>query len=49
MQDEGNHGAYKVTEVSFYHELQSLGRAGSVPSDHGTLGHYLANVGDVRV
>jgi len=35
--------------VSFHHELQSLGRAGSVPSDHRILGHYLANVGDVWV
>lgn len=40
---------YQVSEMSFYHKLQSLSCTGSVPRYHRITGHHLTDSGSVRV
>ena len=40
---------YQMTEVLLDHELQRLGSAGGVPSDHGVARHDMLDRGMVRV
>lgn len=40
---------YQMPEVTCDHELQRLGRARRIASDHGIPGHDLANGRDMRI
>jgi hypothetical protein len=47
--ETGRKKTHQMSEVSFYHELQSLSRASGIPRHHGIASHHLTDLGGVGV